>query len=92
MKATNFLFFLVLAVRNFLPAEMEMNLRKMLFQIIAFVGRSILPEDNLREEVESLRHQIKEKYDEGKLEEARELQDLLRDKVQKKFSPRLKVH
>lgn len=85
MKATNFLFFLVIAVRNFPSLQIEVIVTKMLFQIIAFLGRSILPEENLREEVESLRHQIKEKYDEGKLEEARELQDLLREKVCKNF-------
>lgn len=85
MKATNFLFFLVIAVRNFPSLQIKVILTKMLFQIIAFLGRSILPEENLREEVESLRHQIKEKYDEGKLEEARKLQDLLREKVCKNF-------
>lgn len=37
--------------------------------------------ENLREEVDELRQQIREKFDAGNLDEARELQDLLRDKV-----------
>ena len=38
-------------------------------------------ESNLREEVDLLRQQIREKVDAGQLMEARQLQDLLRDKV-----------